>query len=470
MTGLSCLSITACQAPLGVLERLSYSREELAGSLMSLRSNSQARAIAVLSTCQRTEIYATWPGEPDDRALMAALALDRGIPSQVVRPVARTYRDDAAARHLLRVASGLESFVLGETEIAGQVRAAADLSRAAGGADAELGRLMDAAISTSRKRQRRTSIPAAARSVAGVAVDAITRWNGGTLAGQRLLVVGAGQVASVVVARAVELEAVVTVCNRTPRRAHRFAAAGAAVVDLAGLADCLAASDVAILATTAPHPLVDPHLLRSARAAGAGRLTLVDLSMPRNVDPAARALPWVRLIDLADLRSDGTADAGDLVRDLAAAEEIIETELQRYLGWLAGRPAAAALHRMRSGAEDIAREELARIAGGLPPEIRSAMERVLLKTVHRLVHKPTLELRAAAAADDGGLVDMLAGLFDPASPAGGRAAPGTGLFAGEPDTAARRCRPPLDAQRLQARAVEQAGHERGVHRAHQLTM
>jgi glutamyl-tRNA reductase len=115
------VSITACHAGLGVLERLSYSREELAGRLTSLRSNSQARAVAVLSTCQRTEVYATWPGQPDDPALLAALALDRGVPGRVLRPVARTYRGGDAARHLLRVASGLESFVLGETEIAGQV-------------------------------------------------------------------------------------------------------------------------------------------------------------------------------------------------------------------------------------------------------------------------------------------------------------------------------------------------------------
>jgi glutamyl-tRNA reductase len=245
------------------------------------------------------------------------------------------------------------------------------------------------------------------------------------MAGQRLLVVGAGQVASVVVARAVEQQAVVTVCNRTRGHAHRFAAAGAAVVDLAGLAGCLAASDIAILATTAPHPLVDAEILRSA---GAGPLTLVDLSMPRNVDPAVRALPWVRLIDLADLRFEGTTDAGDLVHDLAATEEIIETELQRYLRWLAGMSAAAALHRMRSGAEGIAREELARVAGGLPPEIRSSMERVLLKTVHRLVHKPTLELRAAAAADDGDLVNVLAGLFDATPPACGELPTGPGYW------------------------------------------
>jgi glutamyl-tRNA reductase len=470
MTRLSCLSITACHASLDVLERLSYSREELADRLTSLRASSQARAVAVLSTCQRTEVYATWPGEPDHPALLAALALDRGIPGRVLHPVARTYSGDAAARHLLRVASGLESFVLGETEIAGQVRAAADISRAANSSDVELERLMDAAISASRKRQRRTSILAATRSVAGVAVDAVALSSGGTMTGKRLLVVGAGQVASVVVARAVELQAVVTVCNRTRRRADRFVAAGAAVVDLADLADCLATSDIAILATTAAHPLVDSHTLRSARAAGAGPLTLVDLSMPRNVDPGVRALPWVRLIDLVDLRPDGMTDVGDLVHDVAATEEIIETEMRRYLRWLAGRSAAAAVHRMRSGAEDIAREEMARIAGELPAEIRSSVERVLLKTVHRLVHKPTLELRAAAEADDSDLVSVLAGLFDATPSSSGRAADGIGLPAGELDATARSCHPPLDVERWQTRAVEQAGHERGVHCAHELTM
>jgi glutamyl-tRNA reductase len=424
MTGLSCLSITACHASLEVLESLAYSREELAGRLMSLRVRSQASGLAVLSTCQRTEVYATWPGEPDHPALLAALARDRDVPSRVLAPLARTYAGDTAARHLLRVAGGLESFVLGESEIAGQVRAAADISRTAGTGDAELGRLMDAAISTSRKRQRRTSILAASRSVAGVAVDTVTTASGGTIIGKRLVVVGAGQVAAVVVARAAELQAVVTVCNRTRSRANRFAAAGATVVDLASLADCLATCDIMILATAAPHPLVDASLLRSARDAGAGPLTLVDLALPRNVDPSVRALPWVRLIDLADLRSQGTSNAGDLAHDLATTEEIIETELQRYLRWLAGRSAAPAVHRMRSRAEDIAREEMARITDELPAEIRSSVERVLLKTVHRLVHRPTLELRAAAQADDRDLVSLLASLFDAAPPASGRAIAG----------------------------------------------
>jgi glutamyl-tRNA reductase len=378
-----------------------------------LRTNSHARAVAVLATCERTEVYATWPGAPDDRALQAALALDRDIACRELGAAARIYHGEAAARHLLRVASGLESFVLGETEVAGQVRAAADISRAAGSADVELERLMDAAISASRQRQRRTSILAVTRSVAGVAIDRVATVNGGTLTGKRLLVVGAGQVASGAVARAVELHAVVTVCNRTRGRAGRFVAAGATPVDIADLADCLAASDIAILATTAPRPLVDVPMLKSARAADAGALTLVDLSMPRNVDPSVRALPWVRLIDLADLRSEGLSDAAVLVHELAAAEEIVEIQLRRYLRWLAGRSAAAELFRMRSGAENVAREELARIAGELPAEVRPAVERVLLKTVRRLVHKPMLELRAAAEADNDDVVSVLAHLFDP---------------------------------------------------------
>lgn len=467
--GLSCLSVTAAHASLDVLERLSYPRGELAGRLTVLRASSGASAVAVLSTCQRTEVYASWPYSVNQDALLTALATDRGLPPAVLRPVVRGYTGEAAARHLLRVASGLESFVLGETEIAGQVRAAASISQSAGRGDAVLGRLMDAAIRASRKRHRETPLTAATRSVASVAVDAVTRARGGSIAGQRLLVVGAGQVAAIVVARAAAQQAAVTVCNRTRRHADRLAAAGAAVADLGDLAACLAASDIAVLATGAPEPLVTAGLLRSVRAAGGRPLTLVDLSMPRNVDPAVRALSGVRLIDLADLRSAGLAGAGGLAHDLAAAEEIIEEELRRYLRWLAGRPAAAAVRRMRSGAEEAARQELDRAAGELPAEVRPAVERLLLRTVHRLVHQPTLELRAAAEAGDGDLVRVLAGLFDAASPDAGRLA-GAGLAGDEPDAAGGQRHAPFDVQRPDVGAAEQAGHEGLVHPAHQLAV
>jgi glutamyl-tRNA reductase len=417
MGGLTCVSIAGCDVSLDLLEALSYGRDELAERLPALRAGSGASGVAVLSTCQRTELYATWPGQPDDEALIAVVARDRGVPEPAVRVVARTLHDGAAARHLLRVASGLESFVLGESEIAGQVRAAAEASRAAGACDVVLERLLDAAVNTSRKTRRCTSIAAATRSVASVAVDTIVRARAGTIAGQRLMVVGAGQMAEVVVERAIAAGAQVTVCNRTRMRAARFAAAGARVVDLADLPAHLGRCDIAIIATAAPRPLVDARILRAARPAGVGPLTLADLSLPRNVDPDVRTLPSVQVINLADLRDAAAAETLDLTTDIAVTEDIIEGELARYLRWLAGQSAAAALGQIRRDAENIAREELAHAAGGAPSEVREAMERALLRTAHRLAHGPTRHLLTAAEAGDTRLVNLLGGLFDAATAA-----------------------------------------------------
>jgi len=417
MGGLACVSIAGCDVSLDLLEAVSYGHDELAQRLPALRATSAASGVVVLSTCQRTEVYATWPGQPAADALVAAVARDCGVPEPPVRAVARTLHGDAAARHLLRVTSGLESFALGESEIAGQVRAATEASRAVGACDVVLERLMDAAVSASRKTRRRTSIAAATRSVATVAVDTIVRSRGRAIAGQQLLVVGAGQVAEVVVDRATAAGAKVTVCNRTRRRAARFAAAGARVVDLADLPACLATCDIAILATAAPHPLVNARILRAARPVGAGPLMLADLSLPRNVDPDVRPLPSVQLIDLADLRDATAVEAQDFTTDMAATEEIIEGELRRYLRWVAGRSAAAALRQVHRSAESIAREEIARATGGAPSEVRDVVERALLRTVHRLAHGPTRRLLTAAEAGDTDLVNLLGGLFDPTAAA-----------------------------------------------------
>lgn len=473
MNGLSCISFAGCHVSLDLLERLAYPREELCDRLASLRTKSNARAVAVLSTCQRTEVYATWTGEPDDAALLAALASDRGILRAELDSVVRIYRGDAAAHHLLRVACGLESFVLGENQIAGQVRAAADVSRATGGGDdVVLGRLMDAAISASRKRQRRTSIAATSRSVASVAVDEVVAATG-AISGRQLLVVGAGDVAAVVVERAIELGAVVTVCNRTRRHADRFTAAGVRVIDLADLTDCLATADIAILATAAPHPLIDARRLMSARPAAAGLLVLVDLSLPRNVDPAVRSMSSVRLIDLADLRAAGAGDAAHLADDVAVVEQVIETELRRYIDWLTSRSAAADLRRMRGDAEAVAQEEIARIAIGLPVDVRAAMESALLRTVHRLVHGPTRELLAATKAGDTRLVSVLAGLYGamPSTSAPRGSSPGEDVSPGDDPHATTRHRGlPFDVKRSKSCTPEKTAYERGVHSAHKVAM
>jgi glutamyl-tRNA reductase len=406
VTGLGCVSVAGCKAPLDLLERLAFGGAELAERIPRLRAAAGASALAVLSTCQRVELYASWAGEPDLPALTAALAADRGVPEPAVSAAATAYAGEAAARHLLRVATGLESFVLGETEVAGQVRAAAEASRSAGG-DVGLDRLLDTAVSAARRAHRCTGVAATSRSVAAAAVEAVA----GDLPGRRLLLVGAGQVAATVVARGVALGARVTVCNRTRRHADRFAAAGATVVDLAELPAVLATADLAFLATAAPHPLVDADLLRSCRPAGGPLLTLVDLALPRNVHPSVRELPWVRLIDLADLRA---AEAPALVAEVAAVEEVIDTELARYRRWAAARRVGPALRRMRADAEEVARQEVAR-ADVQDDDARAALERAVLRTVHRLTHATTRDMLAAAEAGDGALVERLAGLYAPAA-------------------------------------------------------
>ncbi|HEY9474848.1 MAG TPA: glutamyl-tRNA reductase [Mycobacteriales bacterium] len=454
MTVLDCASLTGCRASLELLERLTYTRDELAARLPRLRDAAGVSQLAVLSTCQRTEFYVAWPDVPEPDRLVAALAADRDLPVEQVRAAVTWWRGDAGVRHLFRVTSGLESFVLGETEVIGQVRAAAQVARTAGVCAGELDALLRAAVSAARRVHRETSFVQAGRSIGSAAIDAAAAWSAGQftpgpggspasgMVGRRVLMVGAGQIANAVVARANQLGATVTVCNRTRRHAERFAAAGATVVDLTELDRCLAEADVAVLGTAAPHPLVDPVVLERTRALaqslaqpqtqtrgqtqgqirgpGGQRspLLLVDLSVPRNVDPAVRGLAGVELVDLADLRAAGSDDAATLAADVALAEDILEEELGRFGRWFRARSAASVVRRLRAQADDVGRQEFDRVATRLPVEARALLELAVHRTVHRLVHAPTRALLDAAATGDGDLVEALARALSPRAEGG----------------------------------------------------
>jgi glutamyl-tRNA reductase len=411
MTWLTCVSVPGYRVPLSLLERLSFTRDELSGALVDLQVRTGAAQLLVLSTCERIEVYASWPGDADPASLARALAENRGVPAPVVDDAATVLTDRAAASHLLRVTAGLESFVLGETDIVGQVRMAADASRTAGASGLELERLMATAVNTSRRVHRQITFGPGARSVAAVAVQVAAARHGGRLTGQEVLVVGAGQVATEVVASAGRLGGIVTVCNRTRRHADRFTAAGAAVVNLEQLLDRLAAADVAIFGTAAPHRLVEAAQMAAARTHAARELLVIDLCVPRNMDPGVRALDGVRLLDLADLRATGAEESDELTQDVARAERIVDEEVDRYLRWLAERSAATSVQRLRADAEACAREEAARVTRGIPEEFRAVVEAGLQRAVHRLAHGPTKRLLEAAQAGDDDLVEILAGLF-----------------------------------------------------------
>jgi glutamyl-tRNA reductase len=254
---LACLCVPGGRLPLPVFETLSFARDEVADALVELRSACGADQLVILSTCERTELYATWSGAADPRGLARALTANRGVPGSVIDEAATLLTGRDTVHHLLRVTAGLESFVLGESDIVGQVRSAAGIAHSAAVSGLEIDRLLATAVNTSRRIHRDTAMGEGERSVAATAVRRVAAENGGDLRGQRILVVGAGRVAGEIVADAGRRGATVTVCNRTRRRAERFAAAGATVVDLRRLVEMLRMVDVAIFATASPLRLLD---------------------------------------------------------------------------------------------------------------------------------------------------------------------------------------------------------------------
>lgn len=468
MTVIAGISVTGCQAPLALLERVTYAREELVGRLPGLSHASGARQLVLLSTCQRTELYGVWPTLADPESLVGALAEDREVPCAELNAATTRLLDVDAARHLMRVTAGLESFVMGETEIAGQVRWAAQASHDAGTGGLELDRLMAAAVSASRRVQRSTAFAASRRSVATAAVDEAAARYGGSLAGREVLIVGAGEVATTAAARAGACGAGVTVCNRTRRHTAHFAEAGVTVLDWTELADALSRVDVAIMGTTAPHPLVDVASVRAWGSERDSRLLLMDLCLPRNVDPAVRDLDGVSLVDLADLRAAGSRGATLLTEDIAAAAEGIEAELVRYQNWLVSRSVSSGVRQLQAAAQDVAQQEIERLAGRVSPEMRAVFEESVHRIARRLAHGPTRAMVDAGHAGDEHLVDVLSGLFDSTT---GEVSPvKLDSAANDPHATTGVARAALHAKRRQVGAVQDAGHQGGVHAAHKIAV
>jgi glutamyl-tRNA reductase len=332
MSGLACVSVLASRMPMDAFERFAFRRDDLDGAVLRLRAATGASQLMLLSTCERVELYAigAW-----DQGLAGALFEETSSAGRL-DPSAALLLGDAAAEHLLRVTAGLESSVLGDSDVVAQVRAAAAVSRARGVTGTELDRLVATAVHASRRVRRETTFVDAARSVAAKAVRRAAELRGG-LENLSVVVVGAGKVAATAVAEAVARGARVTVCNRTRRHAERYTAAGAAVVDLGRLAETVAGADVVVFATASPHRLLAPDDLPATRR----ELLVLDLGVPRNADPALRAVPGVVLLDLEDLRGLGPGASERLLADVGRAERILVEELDRYRRWLLGRAAAA---------------------------------------------------------------------------------------------------------------------------------
>ena len=336
-------------AGIALRERVAFAPAELPLALAQLTDPADLwlEQAAILSTCNRVELYGVGRSRPAHE-LASFLARYHGLEPRELADSVYVHRGAEVPRHLAATAAGMHSLVLGEAQIQGQVRTALQHAVAAGTAGAELRRLFESAIAAGRRVRSRTGIGRGVASVPHVSVG-LVRERLGTLQGSTVLLIGAGRTGELV-ANEIAKYGVreLLVAGRDPGRAERFARRhGGRFVSSDRLGDALAESDVAISSTGAPHPVVHRRDVQRAvahrRGGGAPPLLLIDLSVPRDVDPAVVGLAGVELHAVDDLRRVVERTLLQRSAHLPAAHSIVGAEVARFTRWLSRRPTATAL-------------------------------------------------------------------------------------------------------------------------------
>lgn len=400
-------------APIDVRERLTFGAEELSPALAALRDAGRVREAVLLSTCNRTELYAvTEHGEDGADDAWRLLSERLGAP---VAPLGYAHHDKDAVAHLFRVTSGMDSMILGEAQIHGQVRRAWELSRASSAA--VLNRLFQTALLVGARVRTETALGRGAASVSSAAV-LLSKQIFGSLAGRRAMILGAGEMAELALeCLAAEGVRAAVVANRTYERAQELAARhGAVAVHYDECWASLGDVDVLLCSTAAPHAVVTAANVRPALAARGGRpLCVLDIALPRDVDRSVGDLANVFLYDLDDLRAVASSNLERRRAELPSAEQVVAEETQRYWDWVAGLSAVPVLTQMRARLEDVRERELAQALRRLPElsdAERVAIEHFSRTLMNKFLHEPTVRLRAAAANGRGlGVVDAARYLF-----------------------------------------------------------
>ena len=388
MPELALVGISHHGATVEVREQVALESDE-AAELARALAGDEGEAVC-LSTCNRTELYVAGPGAEARAA--DALGAVRGA----------LYRraDDEAARHLFRVAAGLDSRVRGETEILGQVRAAYAL----GAPGPLLDRLFREALHVGRKVRAQSPLGDPATSAATAAAVLAERVLG-DLEGRAVLLIGAGEIGEATAGRLVARGArIAFVANRGEERRARVAEKlGARALALTELETGLAEADVVVASTNSRSFVVSRDDVERALATRERRpLLLVDLAVPRDLDPEIATLPYAFLYDIDDL--DEAVGTGTAEGAAARAEAIVAEEAERFRAWQASRGVVPAIASLRARAEEIRLLELGRAERrlvDLSPEERRAVEAVTVQIVNKLLHDPTVRLKEAAAGADG---------------------------------------------------------------------
>jgi glutamyl-tRNA reductase len=409
-------------APLAVRESLAFAKDRLAEALLALRAETGAAEAMILSTCNRVELYARQDDPGAVEAVERFLARYHNRDGRELQPVLYRLADADAVRHAFRVAASLESMVIGEPQILGQVKEAYQAAEEAGTLGSSLNALRNRTLAAAKRVRTETGIGRNAVSVSYVAVE-LARKIFGELKDKNVLLVGAGKMSELAAKHLVRSGGRATVLGgRTFEKAAELAAAlGGKAAPFESLRDELARTDIVISGTGAPGIVIQVADVQSARAARRRRharpLFLIDIAVPRDIDPAVRRLGGVFLYDLDDLKAVTEANLRERLKEAASAEALVDREVREFLDWQKAREVVPLLSELRRRAEEIRRAELDKVRrrlGPMTPEQEEALEAATTAIVNKLLHPPTVHLKEAvretSAPEQLSLIRKLLGL------------------------------------------------------------
>ena len=391
---ISVTGVSHHETPVELRELFAFNPDQLVEALRRIPGD--LGGAAIVSTCNRSELYvATDSDKPVNGSEVMALARGEASPEGV----SFYHLEDAdAVRHLFRVAAGIESLVIGESEILGQVREAFSASTAAGSGNTVLARLFHTALRVGRRARSETDIGAHGGSVSALAVS-LSRRLVGDLRGKTVLVVGAGDAgrrsAGALVQNGVGRLLVTT--RRSGLADEIARELNGVSIPYAELQSALAEADVLITATASTEPIIlAEHVRRAMQGRAARPLLVVDIAVPRDVEATARDVPGVHLYDIDDLQAAAEANMEARLREVGAVEAIVDAEVARFLTWLRGQRVEPTIASLRRSAEATRKAELERTLsrlGNLSDTDRRRIEAMSEALVNRVLHEPVTRLR-----------------------------------------------------------------------------
>ncbi len=411
------LGLSHKTAPVEIREKFCVPRESVPEILQRLLRIPGVREGLVLSTCNRMEVLWAGDGEEGVSAVRELLGRVSGLTSPEVDPYLHLFRGEEAVHHLFRIASSLDSMVLGEPQILGQVRDGYERAAERGAAGSVLSVLFQRALAAGKRARTETGISRNATSVSHAAVE-LARQILGDLAGRTVLVVGVGEMSELTAKNLVDNGAgTLLVINRTWERARELAGRfGGTALPWDSIGEALLRSDIVISSTGSSRVLFGPDLACPVMRDRQGKpLFFIDIAVPRDVDPAVRGIEGVHLYDIDDLQSVVEANLREREREVPKVQAIVDEETESFVAWLRCQEVVPTLVALRDRLEQIREGELARYGGKLrlDERERNAVEALTQAIVNKILHTPTVRLKAQANDGACGLyVDALKDLFD----------------------------------------------------------